>query len=260
MYRLIVLCHCVQWYIVQSIHCLLVLHTVPSVCSVSLPPMLSFLPSVSSVSLRPLVSCKVSLLSVSTSYCNVGWFCFTASTGVLYNLSTVCHYLSMYHLFVLCHCAHWCLLQSLHCLPVLRNVPSVCSLSLRPLVFCTVCPLSLITSYCTVSWFCVTVSTAVLYSLSTLCPIPLGSMSLRPLVSCTVCPLSLSLYFIIYRSLVLCRCLHWCVVQSIHCLSVPHTLPPVGSVTSSTGLLYSLSTLCQNLTFYLPLFPCRLFQ
>jgi len=89
------------------------------------------------------------------------------STAVFYSLFTVCQYLTLYRLLVLCHCVHCCLLQSVHCLSVPNTVPSVGSVSLCPQLFSTVCPLSVSTSHCTVCWFCVSMSTAVFNILCT---------------------------------------------------------------------------------------------
>jgi hypothetical protein len=117
----------------------------------------------------------------------------------LQGLSTVCQYLTVYRLLVLCHYVHCCLLQSVHCLSVPHTIPSVGSVSLCPLLSSTVCPMSVSTLQCTVCWFCVTMSTAV-YSLSTVCQ-----------------------YLRVYRLLVLCHYVHCCLLQSVHCLSAPHT-------------------------------------
>jgi len=92
-------------------------------------------------------------------------------------------------------------------LSVPHTVPSVCSVSLRPLLSSTICQLSVSTSHFTVCWFCVTVSTFVFYSLSTACP-----------------------YLAIYSPLFLCHCIRCCLLNSVHFVSVPHTLPSVGSV------------------------------
>jgi hypothetical protein len=203
------------------------------------------------------------------------------TTVVFYSLSTVCQYLTMYRLLVLCHYDHCCLLQSVHCLSVPHTVPSVGSVSLCPLLSSAVCPLSVSTSHCTVCWFCVTMSTAVFYSLSTVCQyLTLYHL----LVLCHYdhcCLLQLSTvchYLTLYHLLVLCHYDHCRLLQSVHCLSVPHTVPSVGSVslcpllsstvcrlsvstshstvcwfcvTMSTALFYSLSTVCQYLTLHL---------
>jgi len=114
-------------------------------------------------------------------------------TAVFYSLSTVCQYLTLFRLLVLCHYVHCCLLQSVRCLSVPHNVPSVGSMPLSPLLSSTVCPLSVSTSHCTVPWFCAPMSTAVFYSLSVPHTVPsVGSVSLCPLLSPTVCPLSVS--------------------------------------------------------------------
>jgi hypothetical protein len=185
LYSLLVLCHYVHCCLLQSVHCLSVPHPVPSV---------------GSVSLYPLLSSTVCPLSVSTSPCTVCWLCVTISTAVFYSLSTACQYLTLYPVLVLCHYIHYFLLKSAHCLSVPHSVPSVGSVSLCQLLSSRVCALSVSTSHCTVCWFCVTMSTAVFYSLSTVCQ-----------------------YLTLYRLLVLCHYVHCCLLQSAHCLSVPHT-------------------------------------
>ena len=152
-------------------------------------------PSVCSVSLCPLLSSTVCPLSVSTSHYTFSLFCVTVSTAVYYSLSPLCQYLTLYLQFVLCHCVHCCLLQSVPCLSVTHSVPSVCSVSLCPLLSTTVCPLSVSTSLCTFSLFCVTVSTAVYYSLSPVCP-----------------------YLTLYLQFVVCHCVHFSLLQSVHCV------------------------------------------
>ena len=203
LYRLLVLCLYVPCSFLQSVHSLSVPHTLPSVGSVSLCPLLPF---------------TVCTMSVSFSHCTVCWFYVTISTTVFYSLSNVCQYLTLYRLLVLCHYVHCCLLHSVHCLSVHHNEPSVGSVSLCPLLPSKVCPLSVCTSYCTVCWFCVTMSTAAFYSLSTVCQ-----------------------YITLYRLLVLRHCVHCCLLQSVHGLSVPHTVPSVRSV-SLCPLIYS--TVC----------------
>jgi len=297
LFRLLVLCHYVHCCLLNSVRRLSVPHNVPPVGSMPLCPLLSStvcplsvstshcsvcwfchyvhccllqsvrclsvphnVPFVGSMPLCPLLSSTVCLLSVSTSHCTVPWFCATMSTAVFYRLSTVCQYLILFHLLVPCHYVHCCLLQSVHCLSVPHTVPSVGSMPLCPLLSPTVCPLSVSTSHCTVPWFCATISTAVFYSLSTVCQ-----------------------YLTLYRSLVLCHYVHCCLLQSVHCLSVPHTVPSLGSVslcpllsstvcplsvstsqctvcwfyaTKSTAVFYSLSTVCQYLTLYRSLVLC----
>jgi len=176
------------------------------------------------VSLCPILYCTFCPLSVSTSHCTVCWFCVTMSNAVFYILSTVCQYFTLYSLLVLCHCVHCCLPHSVHCLSILHPVQSVGSVTLRPLLPSKFCALSVNTSPCTVCWFCVTLSNFVLYILSTVCQ-----------------------YLTPNSLLVLCRCVQFCIVQYVHCLSVPHTVPSVGSVSlcsllSSTFCPMSVST------------------
>jgi hypothetical protein len=109
-YRLLVLCHYVHCCLLLSVHCLSISHILASVCSVTLCPFLSS-------TLCP--------QSISTSQCPVCWFCFIMFTAVFYNLSTVCQYLTLYRLTVLCHYVHSCLLQSVHSLSAPKYVPSV---------------------------------------------------------------------------------------------------------------------------------------
>jgi len=122
-------------------------------------------------------------------------------------MSTVCQYLTLHCVLVLCHCVHCWFVESVYCLLVSKNVPSLGFVSLCQLLSSTVCPLPVSTSKCTVCWFCVVMSTAEFCSL------------------CTV-----SQYLTIKRLLILCHYVHCCLLQSVHCLSVPHTVPPVGSV------------------------------
>jgi len=96
------------------------------------------------------------------------------------------------------------------------------------LLSCTVSPLSVSTSNCTFCLLCVTASAAVFCSMST--------VSVSRIV----------------LSVVLRHCEHCCLLKHLHCLSGPHTLPPVGSV-SPYPLLYSaicpllFSTVCPML-------------
>jgi len=191
---------------------------------------------------------SVHCLSISHTVSSVG--CVTMSTAVFYSLSTVCQYLTLYSLLVvslcpllsstvcplsvstshctvcwLCHYVHCCLVQSVHCLSVSHTVPSV---------------------------GCVIISTAVFYSLSTVCQyLTLYSLlvvSLCPLLSSTFCPLSVSTSHCTICWL--CHYVHWCLLQSVHCLSVSNSVPSVGCVTMPTAVFYILSTVCQYLTLY----------
>ena len=81
----------------------------------------------------------------------------------------------------------------------------------------TVCPLSVNTSHCTVCWFCVTMSIAVFYSLSTVCQ-----------------------YLTLYRLFVLSHCDHCCLLEYFHCLSVPHTVQSVHCL----SVLHTVPSVC----------------
>ena len=67
-----------------------------------------------------------------------------------------------------------------------------------------VSPLSVSTSHCIVCFICVTMSTATFYSLSTVCQ-----------------------YLTLYRLFVPCHNVNCCLLESVHCLSVPHNLQTV---------------------------------
>jgi len=185
------------------------------------------------VSLCPLLFAKVCPLSVNTSHCTVCWFCVTISTALPSSPSTTSQYLTLHCLFILCRYCHCCLLMSVHFLSVPLTVPSACSVLLYSLQSCKVCPLSVIhkivpcvgsvslcpllssracplsvsTSHCTVCWFCVSISTAGFCSVS-----------------------NVRQYFTLYCLLALSHCVHCCLLQSVHYLSVPHTVPSVASV------------------------------
>jgi hypothetical protein len=220
LYRLLVLCHYVNCTLIQSVHCLSVPYNAPSEGSVSLCQELSS------------IACP---LTVSTSHCTVGWFCDTISNSVFYSLSTVCQYLTLYSLLVLCHYVHCCLLHSVHCLSVHPTLQSVVSVSLYPILPSTSCPLTVSTSHWTVCCFCVT--------MSTLCQ-----------------------YLTLYSPLVLCHYIHCSLLKSVHFLSEPHAVPSFGSVSicpllSSTFCALSVCTshcavfwICVNMptaSFYL---------
>jgi hypothetical protein len=195
--------------LLQSVHCL------------SLPHIEM---SVGFVSLCPLQNSSVCQLSVSTSGCTVCLLCNTVSTSVFYSLSTVCQYLILYRLLVLCHCVHSRSLESVLCLSVHHTVPYLGSVSLCSPLPSTVCPLSDSTSHSTVGWFCVMVSTAIFYSLSTVCQ-----------------------YLTLYHLFVLHLYVHDCLLLSLHSLSLSHTLPSFGAVSlcpllSSTVCALSDST------------------
>jgi len=218
LYSLLVLCHYVHCCLLQSVQCLSVTHTVQSV---------------GSVSLCPLESSTVFPKSVSTSHCTVSLFCETTSTAVFYNLSKVCQYHTIYSLLGMGHYVHCCLLQSVHGLSVPHTVQYVASVSLCPLLSSRVFPLSVSTSHCTVSWFCVTMPTAVFYILSNVCQYHTiySLFGLGHYVHCCLLHSvqSLSVPHTVL-SLLLCQYDDCCLLQYFHCLSVTHTVQSVGSV------------------------------
>ena len=131
---LLVLCHYDHCCPLQSLHCLSVPHpvTLRLLCQNATPVL------------------NISALCVRISHCTVCCFCVNVSTAVFYNLSTVCQYLTMYRLLVLCHYVHFYFPQSLQCLSGPLKVPSVLSVSLCPLLYSTISPLSVNTPHCTV--------------------------------------------------------------------------------------------------------------
>jgi len=143
LYRLLVLCHYVHCSLRQSAHCVYLHHTV-----------------------RPSVLChyaqcnlQYSVHCLSTSHCTVSWFSVTMSTALYDSLPTVCIYITLH------------VLRFSVTMPnVIFNILSTVSLHHTvPSLGSTVCSLSVITSQCTVCWFCFTMSTAVFYILSTAC-------------------------------------------------------------------------------------------
>jgi len=162
------------------------------------------------MSLCPLLPSTICLLSVSTAHCTLCSFFVTMPTVIFFILSTACQYITLYRILVLCHYVHCCLLesstvcryvtlynllvmclsvhccvpqsflcpsvphtqQSVHCLSVPHTVPSSDFVSLCPLLSSTACPLSVITSHCTVFLDLCHYRHCCLYSLSTLCQYP----------------------------------------------------------------------------------------
>ena len=119
-------------------------------------------------------------MSISDSQITVSWFFVTVSTALFYTMLNVCHYLIDYHLLFVPLC---------------------------PLHSSVVCPMSIMTSHSTVSWFCVIVSTAVFYSLSTVCQ-----------------------YLTLYCLLLLCHYVHCYLLHYVHYQPVRHIVPYVSSV------------------------------
>jgi len=167
MYRRIVLCENVLCCLIQSCLLSVILHTLPSVVSVSQCPLLSstFYPS-----------------SFGTLHCTVTSFCDRITTATL----TVCPLsVSTSHCtapVILCLYVQNCLLHTVHFVSVPHPVRSLGFVSLCPLLFSiayqyfaiycpnivslcpqlssTLCPMSVSTSLCIVFLFCVIMSTA----------------------------------------------------------------------------------------------------
>jgi hypothetical protein len=72
--------------------------------------------------------------SANTSYCTVYCFCFTMSSAAFYSQVNVRQYLTLYRILVQFHYVQCCLLQSVHYLSVPHIVPSLISVSLCPLL------------------------------------------------------------------------------------------------------------------------------
>jgi hypothetical protein len=194
-----------------SVHCLSVLQNLTFFGSVSLWPLLSCTGSLLSLSYtyRPLILCHNAHYSVANSdhcphyltfYCLL--ICTTIITAAFYSLSNICQYVTLYRLLVVCKYVHCCLQRSVQSQSVSQTVLRVGSVAVCPLQSSGACPLSDITWLCTPFWFCVTMSTAVFYSLSTVCQ-------------------NLTMYLILF----LWHYIHCCLLHSVHCLSVPHTVP-----------------------------------
>jgi hypothetical protein len=147
-----------------------------------------------------------------------------------------------------------------------------------PPLYPTISPLPVSTSHSTVCWFCVTISNAVFKNLSS----DPHYVTVYPLVfSVTLSTAAfyslpaLCHYLILYVLLFLRHNVRWCLLPSVHCLSIPHTVPSVGFVwlyplltskvdplslntshctlgcfvvTLSTAVFYIISNICQYIT------------
>ena len=189
-HRFLVLCHCVHCCLLRSVHCLSLSYTVLSLGSVTLCPLLSSKVCPMPVSTSQCIVCQKSL---STSQWTISWFCVTVYTDVScrYPMPLIPHTVTSVGIVSL-----YPLLSSIvspmsvvtsqsnilvvnmatsvfdiltKCLSVPHRVPSLDSDSLCPLLPSVVCTMTAIISHCTVGWFWVTMSTAVLYSLSNVC-------------------------------------------------------------------------------------------
>jgi len=267
--------------LLHSLLCLSVPYIVPSVCSVSL---------------CPLLSPTVCLLSVGTWHWTVCCFFVTMSIAVFSSLSTSCSYRKFYFRLVLSFLLPLSSLCPLSVCTPHRNgfgsvslypqeSSTVCSLflitphcsvcfpvSLRQPISSTVPPQSVSSSHCTICWFCVTMFADVFYNMSTVCyylkfypPFFLCHYihcSLLQSVHCQAAPYvywaivtvstalfndlsTLGQFLTPYRLLILCHCVYYGLLHSLLCLSVPHTAATVFfSVTMSTSVFYSFSAVC----------------
>ena len=190
-------------------------------------------------------------MSISTSHCTDCQFRVTLSTGGIFSLSTVTQYLTLNCLSVSCPSHHCHLVQYVHCLSVPHTVLSVGSLSLFPLPFCSVCPLSLSTSHCSVCHFPVPLTTCALFSLSTVFQyLTLYCLSdpCHSLHWCFFILSTVSQYLTLYCLSVPCPSLHLCLVQSVHSLSLPHTVVFVISLSLSPLVSCSVCPLSLSLS------------
>jgi hypothetical protein len=236
-----------------------VFYSVPTVCQ--------YLTIFCSVSLCKLSSSKVCTLSVSSSHytglyhyahccflqfvhcllvTNTLLFCNTMLTADFYSLPAVCHYLTFYFSLSLCE------------LPSYIVYPLSVSTS-HPIYLCHyVNCLHLGFVHCSPLYLtvllCVTMPTAVFYSLSTVSQyITLyRSVLLCQLISSKICPHTVS----ISHCTALCHNTLFCLLVSVHCLSGPYTL--LSCVTMYTAIFYSLSTICLFHTLYWSVSLCPL--
>jgi len=266
-----------------AINCVSGIHTVQSVCSVALCPMLfsKILLSVGSVNMTT----AIYSLSTVCQYLTL-WrylFCVSVTPGVFYSLSNVCQYATLYHPLILCH---WCFLQTVQSPLVPQIVPSVLSVSLYPTLTATACTLQVSTSHCIVYWFFFTSVHCYflrsLHSQSVPQNLPsVGSLTLYPFLllyylhclsvphnvtsvgSVSLCPLQFSAnwplciitayctvcwYLTLHRLFVLFHCAHCYLLQTFDSQSEPHPLLSVGSLSPYPLVFYSISTVCQYLT------------
>jgi hypothetical protein len=186
----------------------------------------------SSVSKWPLLLSTVCPLSFSTSHNTPDYLCHYVQCCLLQSV----HSLSVPQTVPFLSSASLCncfLQHSVHCQPVPHTLLSLISVSPCSILPSKVCPLSVSTSHCTVSWFCVTMSTFVLYSLSNFCQYLTLCRFLilcRYVTAAFYSPSTVCQYVTLYGLLFLCHYVHFCLLQSVHCLSVPYTVPSLSSV------------------------------
>jgi hypothetical protein len=83
------------------------------------------------------------------------------------------------------------------------------------------------TSHCNVYGFFLTVSTAIFFNLS-----------------------AVNQYLTLYRMLVLFHCIHFCLLQYLHCFSVPHTVTSVCSVSLCPMCFSTVCPMCISTSYY----------
>ena len=236
---LFVLCLCNTWCLLQSLQCLSVRHIVPSVDFVSL--VLS-------------TDCPI---SVSTSNCTVRFICFTISNAHCYRLHAASLYITLY-----------CLLVLFHKCPLLFSSVPPQSISTSKSAICwfidTVSipasilpPLSVSTTQCNVGWFCLTVSTAIFCKLTTVYHYRILYRLLVPNIASSVCSFSLCslLSSTNFRQSIRTSPSIVCwffvtvstrLLQYLHCLSVPHIVTSVGSLSLSALFSCTVSSLSDS--------------
>jgi len=271
----------------QSVECLLVPHSVRSVFYVSLYAPLSSRVSPLSVSTSHSTVCWFSATMSTAVFYNVsnvsqyltryllGFVCYHALCSLLHSLHCLLVPYIIASLFQ-CHYVHYCFLYSLHDLSIPHTIPSfflcqyvvcsllqsVCSLaetyietsigSLSPCpgLSSTISPPSVSSSHRTVCWSFVTVSTTVLYTLSSACQyLPLYRLVFFSVTMSASVFYSLSAVFsflTLYRLVVLFHHAHLCLPLSVQCLSVHHNIPSYGSVLLCHLLSFAVSPKSYN--------------
>jgi len=221
LYRLLVLYHCVHCSLLETVQILSLPHTMPSL---------------GSVSLWPLLSSRFCPLSDTNSQRTISLFCDTKSTAVFYSLLNTCQYLTMYNLstfsqyltmnhFLFCVILYTdtsysfpksvstshstaCLFRATGSTAVFYSMLSVCQyltdyhflvVSQCPLLSSMVCPMFVRTSHSKVPWFCVIVPTAVQYQLVYHNLLSVVAESVRPLLSSLDCLMSVSMSHLTVR-------------------------------------------------------------
>jgi len=175
-------------------------------------------------------------MSVSKSQCTV-FFSVVLST-VFYSRSTAvfyylffCQYITLYHLLILCHYVHCCLVRCVHRMSVHHIFLSLISVTLSPLLSSRISPLSAVPQ---TLLFCVTMPNAVFWNLSNICQ-----------------------NHTLFRLLFLCCYVHSCILQSVQFLSYFTLYRLFVLCHNAHCCLSSPSIICQYLTQYSPFILCH---